>query len=252
MTLVSQILHDALRQSNLLAIGAVQTSTQTEEGLRYLNRIVKSVLGFEVGDPLTGFPLGGDNISRPSGFPSWGNDPGTSWTVPKNSRLALNLTQSVTLYLNPAPQDGERFAVNDHAGNLATFPVTVQGNGRLIEDATSVTLDTDGLDAEWFFRADTGNWVRVSALLEDDVFPFPEEFDDFFITMTAARLNPSYGAALDPQSQMMLTRARSQLRARYRQNHSVCSTPALTKMPLTVVGREYSAENQPNFGDAPR
>lgn len=252
MTLVSEIISDALRQSNLLAIGVSPTTAQYTEGLRYLNRLAKSVLGFEVGDPLRSFPLGADNIFRPSGFPSWGSDPGACWFVPANVRLILNLTESLDLYLPPMPEDGARFAVNDMAASLTTYPVTVKGNGYLIEGAETLTLSNASIKSEWLFRADTGNWARISPLLEGDTFPYPEEFDDFFLTMLAARLNPSYGAALDPQSQMMLARARGQMRARYRQTRQMPSELGLIRLPLTFAGRDEFFESQPNFGDAPR
>lgn len=99
MTLIADLITDAYRQSNLLALGTTPSQLQQDEALRYLDRIVQSVFGIEVGEPLTAIPLGRQNISRPSGYPGWGNDPGGEWFVPKNTRLILNLDQSVTVYL---------------------------------------------------------------------------------------------------------------------------------------------------------
>lgn len=237
MTTVTQIITDAYRQSNLVAVGASPTAAEQVEALRFLNRIVKSVFGNEVGDPLDAFPLGGENISRPSGFPWYGSTPDEEWFVPKNARLVLNLNESIDLYLHPMPNDGTRFAVSDMANSLAAFPVTVHGNGRLIEEVTSITLNTNGLDAEWFFRADTGNWARYSPLVGADTFPFPEEFDDYFITMLAIRLNPAYGIQLDPQSEMMLKRSLKQLRARYVQIVMVQSELGLFRMSKMTADR---------------
>ena len=146
MTTVSQIITDAFRQSNLLAIGVEPTPLQQTEALRYLSRIVKSVFGNEVGDQLVAFPVGRDNISRPSGYPWWNDVPHNNWFVPKNTRVMLNVQNSVKLFLHPDPDDGSRFAAIDVSNNLATYPITVYGNGRLIEKQLTINLDTDGFE----------------------------------------------------------------------------------------------------------
>lgn len=251
MTTVSDIITDAYRQSNLLAIGVSPTAAQQAEGLRYLNRIVKSVFGNEVGDPLTSLPLGRQNINRPSNYPAYGDQPSGDWFVPKNTRLILNLDNPVAVYLPPNPDDGCRFAVNDTTGNLSTTPLTVHGNGRKFEGLDQVDLTEDGMNREWFFREDLGNWVRCSPVVIGGDHPFPEEFDDFFITMLAIRVNPAYGVALDGQSQMALQRARTQMRARYKQHVPTRLPYALTQLPDVLRGRDNwePVGYQPQFGD---
>ncbi|QDP50601.1 MAG: hypothetical protein Tp1125DCM00d2C21254131_42 [Prokaryotic dsDNA virus sp.] len=230
MTTVSQIITDAYRQGNLIARGTSPTTAEQTEGLRYLSRIVKSVFGNEAGEDLNPFPIGRKDINRPQGYPWYNDVPDNDWYVPKNLRLMLNLEDSVTLYLHPVPDDGSRFAVKDVAGNLSTYNVTVYGNGRNIDGASSVVLNTDGEAGEWFYREDTGNWQKYAPMAVDDEFPFPEEFDDFFITMLAIRLNPSYGVALDGQSNATLARSKRQLVARYRQIIPTPSELALLRM----------------------
>jgi hypothetical protein len=244
MTLVSQIITDAYRQSNILAIGDLPTDDQNTEGLTYINRVVKSVFGNEVGDPLMAFPIGGAGISRPAGYPWYGTVPDADWFVPKNTRLMFNLTQPVDIYLHPDPDAGTRFAVSDVTGNFSTYPVTVHGNGRLIEGAQSITLNTDDLKREWFYRDDTATWERYSPLEAADTFPFPEEFDDFFITMLAIRLNPSYGVQLDAQSEAIFKRSRSQLRTRYTQDVPMRSEIALIRLSRMTAERDlYGTED---------
>lgn len=238
MTLTSDIITDAFRQSNLLAIGVAPTVLQQAEALRYLNRIVKSVFGNEVGDPLTAFPIGRDNISRPAGYPWWDNVPSNDWFVPKNTRVMLNLNNTVSLYLHPDPDDGSRFAAIDASGNLATYPTTVVGNGRTIEGALSIVLDTDGFDGEWLYRADLGNWQKALPLVYADTFPFPEEFDFFFIIQLSMALNPTFGIQMDQQTQATYARARSQLRARYTQNIPVRSELALIRPAKVAADRD--------------
>lgn len=246
MTLVSTIISDAFRQSNLLALGTSPTADQQTEALRYLNRLVRSVMGYEVGDPLTAFPIGQVGIVRPSNFPAYNTTPTVEWFVPKNTRVVLNLDTSIDLYLHPMPNDGTRVAINDIAGSLATYPVTIHGNGRMIQGATEVILSTAGLDQEWMFRADTGDWVVAAPLVTTDAIPFPEEFDDYFITMLAMRLNPSYGVQMDPQAQQTLRRAQTQLTARYKQIVPVGPEIGVTRLSLNT--RKWW-ENQPFYGD---
>lgn len=254
MTLVSQIINDAFRQSNLLALTASPTAAQEEEALRYLNRIVKSVFGNEVGDPLNTFPIGRNGISRPAGFPWWNNVPDNNWFVPKNTRCMLNLQSAVDLYLHPTPDDGTRFSVVDVSNDLSTNNATVHGNGNNIEGSQTITLNTDGQTGEWFYREDLGNWMKSAPLLDGDVFPFPEEFDDFFITMLALRLNPAYGNTLDPQTQMVLVRSKSQIRSRYTQTIPTKAELALIKQSFMTNDRsrwhgDYSFYNPNSMFD---
>lgn len=238
MTTAYQIIVDAYRQSNLISLGIAPTQQQEVEGLRYLNRILKSVFGNEVGEPLQGFPVGRNNIERPSGYPDWTSVPSNEWFVPKNTRANLNLTESVDLFLVPWPDDGTRFAVADASQNLATYPVTVHGNGAFIEGAESIILNEDGLDAEWMYRADRAEWVRYAPLTLFDDFPFPEEFDDYFILTLAFRFNPAYERTLDPQSAELLRKAKTQIRARYTQNIPVRSELGLIRPAIVAADRD--------------
>lgn len=229
MTLVSQIISDSYRQSNLLAIGDSPTSAQETEALRYLNRIVKSVFGNEAGEQLQTFPLGDNGVNRPAGWPWWGNSPPADWFVPKNQRLVLNLTENTTVYLHPNPNAGSRVAVVDISNNLATYNLTINGNGRNIEGASSITLNTSGEEKEWFYREDLGDWVLYSELTLTDQFPFPVEFEDYFISLLAMRLNPAYGASMDPQSVETMRRAKTQLKSRYSQTIEARSEEGLLR-----------------------
>lgn len=239
MTTAYQIIVDAYRQSNLIGLGVEPTVKQEDEALRYLNRIVKSVFGNEVGDPLEGFPIGRNNINRPSGYPWWDTVPDNEWFVPKNIRVNLNLDQTgVNLYLHPSPDDGSRFAAVDASNNLASFPVTVHGNGALIDGAPSVVLNTNGFDAEWMYRADLAEWVKYAPLTLFDPFPFPEEFDDYFIILLAFRLNPAYERQLDQQSATMLQRGKTQIRARYTQSIPTRSELGLIRLSKMAADRD--------------
>lgn len=243
MTTVSTIIRDAYRESNLLAIAADPTTAEVEEGLRLLNRLVASVYGNEMGEPLRPLPIGGEGISRPSGFPFYRSAPDWSdWFLPGDARLTLNLSEPVTVYLNPVPEDGQRFAVQDEAGNLSTTSLTVSGNGRKIDGAPEKVFSTDGENSSYVYRADIGEWKVVSPLTETDDFPFPSEFDDYFVIGLAYRLNPRHATVADPQSTQAFARSRRQFQSRYRQHKTAPSERGLYDLPS-------SKERYYGFGD---
>lgn len=242
MSLVSDIIRDAYRESNINAIGVAPTAAQQTESIVLLNRIVSSCMGNEIGEKFIPYPVGGHNISKPSGFPWYGQDPTGYWPIPINSRVMLNLERAEDLYLPPLPEDGSRFAVQDLSNNLNTYNVTVHGNGRLIDGATTLVLNTVGFAAEYFYRDDIGTWIKSSPLTYNDTFPFPNDFDDFFIIALAMRLNPRNGAALDPQSQAVFQNALSGLRSRYDQIVSQPSELGLVRTPGTRRSRNYGGQ----------
>lgn len=231
MTLVSEIIRDAYRESNLIAISADPTTDEVDEALRLLNRIVASVYGNEAGEQLIPLVIGRNNIDRPQGFPWYDQvPPEADWFVPMNSRLVLNLTSAQTVYLDPNPQDGQRFGVQDKSGNLATYNFVIDPNGRTIEDTLSLTLNTNNANVTFMYRQDTGNWARVTPLETSDTFPFPPEFDDLFITSLAMRLNPRHAVEADAQSVQAYTRSLRQFTARYAQTQVVWSELGMIRL----------------------
>lgn len=205
MTLVSSIITDAYRENNLIPLISTPSAAQVTEALRRLNAILLSTVGNEAGDGLNEFNIEGSNSDE-----SLVND----W-IPDNARLMFNNTSAKAYDLDPYPKEGQRFAIVDVLGNLATYNVVISGNGRRIEDAATLTLSTNSLYRQWMYRSDIGNWVRIAAVEEDDEMPFPQEFDDYFITMLAIRLAPKYGQILPNETSQALARARRQLTARY-------------------------------------
>jgi len=230
MTTISQIITDAYRESNLIAVGASPTTAEQTEALRLLNRVVSSLFGNEMGDPLSVLPLGKGNIQTPNSVNLYMDDL-LDYYVPANTRLQCNLEEETTVNLSPNPRDGERFSVVDASNNLATHNLLVYGNGRLIEDATNIVLDTNGLTRDWFYRDDLGEWVRLSDLTVDNNSPFPTEFDDLLVTRLALRLSPRQGAEFDPGSQVEMTRLEKKFRARYKQSTTVDVEDGLVKLP---------------------
>lgn len=204
MTLASAIIADAYRESNLVALVSSPSTLEQTEGLNRLNPLILSCVGNEAGQELRDLNIGGQ-FERQIG----------EW-VPHNARLVLNLAAAKTLKLHPRPHEGQRLAIIDAGGNLATRNLTLNANGRLIEGSATLVLNANGMGRQWMYRADTGNWAKISALAASDQMPFPQEFDDFFVTALAMRLNPRHSASMTKESLAVMERQRQQMRARYR------------------------------------
>lgn len=233
MTTITQILTDAYRESGIIAIDDTLDADKSAEGLRVLNRMFKSLFAAELGEPLISLNYGQEGLTNTYAKDQDLKEYIDEVYVPSNSRLILNLSAAPTLYLNPNPKDGCRVGIVDAAGNLATYNVILNGNGRTIESASSVTLSTNSLNRMWFYRADTGNWVKVTDLVGADESPLPAEFDDFLTTLIALRINPRHGAESSPEMIEVLKRMRSLFRARYAQKTEKDSELALQWLPST-------------------
>jgi hypothetical protein len=241
MTTVSDIILDAYRESNLIPVSTTPTVAEQTEGLRLLNRIFLSAIGNKAGDRLQPFPFGRNNVAFPTSYDIDSYIYTSNWFVPLNKQLVLNLTEPKTIRLHPYPQDGSKFGVVDVSENLATFPLTIEGNGRNIDGSPTITLNTDGLKKNWFFKQDLGGWVEIpDTLAANDPWFFPKEFDDMFITLLAMRLNPRHGQNMSVESAQALKTAQSEFKARYGQERNVTSDPGLYRL-------SYPANHFNNF-----
>lgn len=216
MTGILSIITDAYREGNILPLRKAPDTFQIAEALRLFNANIRSIYGDDAGEGLTDWPLGSFGVDEP-GFV----DPRTTDLIQRptiNSRLIATNAAAFTAYLTPYPQDGARMSIADPFSRLATYPVTLDANGRTIEGAATLLLDQDGTFTEWFYRADLGEWVKITSLAETDQCPFPDDFDNFFIIGLAMRLNPRYGREMDAQSALVFKSERRKFIARYLQS----------------------------------
>ena len=214
MTLVSDIITQALRECNTIASAATPTTPEQSEALSRLQTIVSAALGSDVGYQLEDWGVTHTAVTKPSGIPV----ALAGFTVRPNSRLVCNLGSATSLDLDPMPQDGQRFGVVDAGLTFAASALTLDGNGRKLEGAVSaLVLTTSGLAREWLYRADIADWVRISGLATDSEMPLPVDFDDFFVISLAARLSQRYGKALPEVTVARLAEQRAQINARYAQ-----------------------------------
>lgn len=225
------IVHKGFREAGIIGVGELAEAAEFEEGLDMLQGLYSSFFGNELGEPLASVNYGTEGLINPYAIDEDISTNTQSAFLFVNKRYILNLSATQTLYLHPNPADGARLGVIDNAGNLATNSLILNGNGRHIESANSVTLATNLLNREWFYRADIGGWVRVTDIDPDEVSPLPREFDDLLTTALAIRLNPRYGAETAQETQGMLSRMKRLFRARYKQVTEQKSELGLTRLP---------------------
>lgn len=205
MTMVGEIVRAAFRESNLIGEMAYPSPLQAREALADLNAIFASAYGNAVGERLEDWQL--ENIDR---------CPDTAHPFPNRRLLAPEA--AMVVYLPCRPQDGARIGIVDPLARLAGAPVTLDAQGAAIEGAASLVLDQDRTKRDWMYRADLGEWVKISSVIFADDMPFPEEFDAMFKIALAMRVNPHYGKTLDPQSVQVMTQGRRDFINRYLQS----------------------------------
>lgn len=236
MTLVSEIITSAFRVNNLVGVGETPTAIEQAEALTRLNSIFKSVLGFEVGEQLVDIPLDLSKAYQNSRFMDY--PPICDVThPPTNTRLIAGSDSAQTVFLVPQPDDGARMAILDPLSVLPSAPVTLNGNGRLIEGQPTLTLTSITEERVWMYRADKADWTLLSPinnLLAE--MPFPEDFDDYFIQKLSVRLAPSYGVNTRPESASWFSEMEKKIRARYRQHQQVPSELSLWISPWYEFG----------------
>jgi hypothetical protein len=218
VTLVSDIITQGYRESNIIAITVQPTPTQVTEALARLDNLVLSALGDDIGYLMEDWNIQSTtSIKKPSGIPLT-TAHSASFTVPPNARLVCNLTAPMVVALDGQPQDGQRFAVVDARNTFVASALTVNPNGRKFDgEVGPAILNEAGLNAQWFYRSDIADWLRLAPLTADGQLPFPPEFDDYFVTMLAMRLNPRYGMTLNEQSTGRLAQQKTQIMRRYSQ-----------------------------------
>jgi hypothetical protein len=156
--LVSAVITAAFRKGQIIAKVSTPDTTEQAEALAMLNPIILSSVGFEAGEDLADLNIGG----------TYDQSAYCSTYVPMNARLVLNQTAARTLKLDPQPYEGQRLAIADASGNLATYNLILDGNGRKIESSATLTLSTNSDSRQWLYRADTANWVKITALVAAD------------------------------------------------------------------------------------
>ena len=237
-TPISTIISNAYREVNLTGVGQAPTTAEQTEALPLLNGFIDSLFGAEMGENLVPIGFGLNNVETPWYMVSFWRDNFQTF-VPSNTRLMCNLTEANTISLDPSPYDGARMQFIDVSGNMQTYPLTVQGNGRNIIGNPTLVLNTNNYNQFLFYRGDLGNWMLSNDLALTDVSPFPEEFDDMLTIGLADRLVPRTGVPLASNSEGRFKKIRGQFYARYAQRTQVGSEQGLLRIPSNRAYRYF-------------
>ena len=229
MATLRKIIKEAYRESGIIQKGSNPDADQAQEGLDKLLMIIENVFGEEVGSLFEDINYGDDGVTNSCSVDSNREVMIDESFVRPSYRLLVNSVSPKTVYLDPSPYDGARFAVIDVAGNFSTAPLTVSADTRKIEGAQEVVLDTDGTIAEWFYRADLGEWTRVSPLTIDSESPFPSQFDDYFTIKLATRLNPRYLVQVAQETMMHFREIQRKFKSRYSTSQEMSSELGLVR-----------------------
>lgn len=215
MSTCQDIVTAALREGNLLAAGTTPQTVELTEGLSRLNALIRSFFGNEIGEHLSDWPVPQTLRTAPvaANYPQLPlpteslvdvlpvpsvSDVGADVFPfpPENSRLVVGITAPTTVWLAEAPNDGARMAFVAAPAMVDTL--TVDGNGRLIESASEITLQKSDVSRAWFYRADLAGWVKLTDLALTDLSPLPEDLEDLLVCALNVRLAPRYGQ--DPRA----------------------------------------------------
>jgi hypothetical protein len=228
MSTAAELIQRGYREDNIVPIGESPTAAEQTEALTVLNNIISSLYGFELGEQLMDWPVPPPQRTAPvsAHFPlrPYKDDlPANVWPYPPgNTRLMTSITANTAVYLQQHPNDGARVSfVNVGMG---AFTLTLNANGRLIENATTAALTSAESPRSWFYRADLGNWQRIADLLAGDQSPFPAEFDDLLICRLSMRLAPRNGKQASDETIRRAGELLVKMKSRYRQ-----PTPALVQ-----------------------
>lgn len=202
MSTALALLTRAFREGNLIPIGKTPTVNEQAEALAIINSYMLSMFGMQVGQKLREWPVpphqrtAGPSRTYPL-LPGAERSlvPSYPYQVPANSRIIWDGSDQ-HVYLHPKPEDGSLLAIalgsGANAANVGS--ITIDGNGRRINDADTVVMaKADFVASRWFYRADLAAWVAIEALALGDEMIFPEEFDDLWVCGGMIRLAPRYG-----------------------------------------------------------
>ncbi len=234
MTTASALVRQAYRDGNLIGLKATLTTEQMTEGLNLLNDYFDSLLGYELGEFDFDWPFPPSTTSPvPARFPllPLGRDlPSDVFPYPpSNVRILMKLVADTITYLPQDPDDGARILLVN-LDTTSTFSLTIEGNGRLVQGAASITELVTALDQRHlFYRSDLGGWQVLTTFVDATESPLPKLYDRLLSMGTLEYLMPRYGKETTVIQQKTMRRLVKRLRAQYRQ---VVGQPSADPQPF--------------------
>jgi len=180
--IVADVISRAMRMMGSLESGRQPTADEAIDGLFALNTVKRNLFGSLIGQRLS---------PQPTGLSSQQAEAGGEYQIP---------AATFTLTLPANPRSGSRVGVVDANRAFALNNCTIARNGRLLEGAASnLTLTNSGDNRRWWFRGDTGNWVRqADYLTAQDVIDFPDDLAEFLPYLLAVAWASEFDSTLRP------------------------------------------------------
>lgn len=234
MTTLNTIISRAYRVSQILDIDRAPSTEQVNEALPILNGIIRRHLR----PPVMTVWLGNfTGMKRQRGqifkdFTKYAQD----WSIPQDVYLNVRAAESHTIYLPSEPGDGARLVIFDYGGTLATYPLTIVGNGNLIDDGEDLVMSTNGERVELMYRRDLANWQVITNLGLSQNLPFAEDFDLVFEIELAMNLNPRYGNEMGGVLIEVYRSALSMFNSRYMSETSSAAPDILWDPNISQMG----------------
>lgn len=234
MTTARRLIYEGYREGNVIPANVLLTASdvQNAEALPLLNGIVLTMIGEVIGAEPQDWPIPPQINATTT--PYWNKDPRENPAAqqpsrgfngsnnngalypPVNSRLVLAVDNDpVTVFLPPSPDDGALIMITDLN---STAIVTLDANGRFIDDASTKVLDpVSSFNGTLFmYHADDANWRSITAMGIDDESPLPEAFNDLLSIQLYFRVAPRYGSTPSAETAMTYKLALAKLKKRYR------------------------------------
>lgn len=222
MTLISDIVSAAWKETNDVALESGPTEAESEHARLMLTRILHATLRFLAGQKLPVWavpPIKGSTTRYNYPLGNMDRNPVADDMMPfPPTNRTVRAVTDYTVFLDPFAEDGAQmvFTVANPGAVL-----TVNPNGLLIDDSASLTVTGPG-QAWLFFRSDLGKWITILPSYGfDDEMPFPPEYDDYFTVLLSLRLTPLTGREPNAVVMSVASQGESDLRARYFQNMPV-------------------------------
>lgn len=161
--------------------------------------------------------------------------------VPQDVYVNCVLDGPKTLMLPPTPGDGARIVIIDVSQNFGTYPLTLTGNGNLIDGGADLVLSASGEGVSLMYRRDLAEWVPITTLELSNNLPYPAMYDDLFVIELAMRLDPRYGKEMPAVTADIYRSIRSQFVGRYMMVQSSASPDVLWEGSL--IGNGWTIGN---------
>lgn len=230
----------AYRTQNLIPIGKNPTDAEITEALGFYQSMMASLVGNDIGQLLAPWEAPPSPASiNPGRFPllpqNTANqdraDPNVWKNPPPNVNLIVNSGIGDPIYFPPTPPNGSRMALVNVGLDFAANPLTLSGNGRLIEGATTLVIDTaPTAPILWFYRDDKADWVRVTDLELTSESPLPPQFDNFVRCLLFSNIASPNGKEVDGETAAIIKHGHKLLKTTYLSTNPGATFPGAWRM----------------------